>query len=54
MKEWINVVVLSFKKSQVLQSYLGGKEEEENMIFHMVKEAQTGNFTLEKHNTFQF
>ena len=34
--------VFFFKKQQVLQSYLDGKEEEEHDVFLMVQEAQKG------------
>ena len=38
--------IVSFKKSQVLQSYLDGKEDEENLVFQMVQEEQGGMFDL--------
>lgn len=40
IKQYKKTPGLGPKKSQILQSYLDGKEEEENMIFHMVQEAQ--------------
>ena len=37
---------LLFKKHQVLQSYLDGKEDEENLVYGMVKESHEGFYAI--------